>query len=167
MSSSEPTSVSEVNKNKAPAASSIKATGGETEIEIGSGEGSADSTVTIPVKAKTVPEKGIGSFNFSIKYDKDTLEVVEVKQGDVFEGKSDFDYTIIDSTGTISFLFTSSNSGNDFIKKPGTVTNLSFKVKKDAKKGVTKITSGTSNTFGDISLNRINAKFKEGEIKVN
>lgn len=147
--------------------SKSKAEGGSTEIEIGKVSGAADSTVTVPVSVKTVPSNGIGSFNFNIKYDTSILEVVEVKPGDVFgSNNSNFDYTVIDTTGLVSFLYTSSNSGKDIITKPGVITNITFKVKKDAKKGATKITRGTAGAFGDKSLKKINPEFKDGEITV-
>jgi cytoskeletal protein RodZ len=148
-------------------ASKDKTPGGNAQIEIGKVSGTADSTVTVPVSVKTVPSNGIGSFNFNIKYDTSILEVVEVKPGDAFgSNNSNFDYTVIDTTGLVSFLYTSSNSGKDAITKPGVITNITFKVKKDAKKGATKITRGTAGAFGDVSLKKINPEFIDGEITV-
>ncbi len=167
MSASETASVPASTENQPAAVTSSKATGGESEIAIGSGDGTVGSSVTIPLTVNTVPEKGIGSFNFNIKYDTGILEVAEVKPGDALVSGADFDYMINAETGTVSFLFTCSNDGKDSITKPGVITNISFKIKENAKKGVTQITSGTPGAFGDISLNRINAVFKEGGIKVD
>lgn len=148
-------------------ASKEKTPGGEAEIAIGTASGTAGSTVTIPVNIKNVPAKGIGSFNFNIKYDTSALEVAEVKPGDVFgSNNSNFDYTVIDTTGLISFLFTSSNSGKDAITKPGDIINITFKIKSNAKKGAVKISHGTSGAFGDVELKKINPVFTEGEITV-
>ncbi|OPX42273.1 cellulosome-anchoring protein precursor [Ruminiclostridium hungatei] len=158
---------SEITNNQA-ASSSTPVSGGNSEITIGSGSGAPDSVITIPISVKTFPEKGIGSFNFNIKYDASILEAVEVKPGELFGGNSsDFDYKITAESGLVSFLFTSSNSAEDLITKPGVITNISFKVKKDAKTGTTKITNDNTGAFGDSALNRIKAAFTEGEIKVN
>ncbi|EPR13544.1 cohesin domain-containing protein [Ruminiclostridium papyrosolvens] len=144
-----------------------KTPGGEAEISIGKASGATGSTVTIPVKLNNLPEKGIGSFNFNIKYDTDALEVVEVKPGEIFGGNnSNFDYTVIDTTGLVSFLYTSSNSGKDAVTKPGVITNITFKIKDNAKKGSIKISQGTSGAFGDTALKKINPVFTEGEITV-
>ncbi len=141
--------------------------GGKAEISIGKASGATGSTVTIPVKLNSLPEKGIGSFNFNIKYDTDALEVVEVKQGEVFgSNNSNFDYTVIDTTGLVSFLYTSSNSGKDAVTKPGVITNITFKIKSNAKKGSIKISKGTSGAFGDTALKKINPVFTDGEITV-
>ncbi len=156
------------NANKPAASSNTPISGGNTEITIGSGSGAPDSVITIPISVKTVPDKGIGSFNFNIKYDASILEAVEVKPGELFAGSSsDFDYKITADSGLISFLFTSSSSTEDLITKPGVLTNISFKVKKDAKTGTTKISNDNTGAFGDSALNRIKAAFTEGEIKVN
>ena len=167
MSASETAGVPASTVTQPAAVTGTKASGGESEIAIGSGDGTAGSAVTIPVTVNTVPEKGIGSFNFNIKYDTGILEVAEVKPGDALVSGADFDYMINAETGTVSFLFTCSNDGKDSITKPGVITNISFKIKENVKNGVTEITSGASGTFGDISLNRINAVFKEGVIKVD
>ncbi len=144
-----------------------KTPGGEAEISIGKVSGSTGSTVTIPVKLNKLPEKGIGSFNFNIKYDKDALEVAEVKPGEIFgSNNSNFDYTVIDTTGLVSFLYTSSNSGKDAITKPGVITNITFKIKDSAKKGSIIVSRGTAGAFGDTALKKINAVFTEGEITV-
>ncbi|AEY66033.1 cohesin domain-containing protein [Clostridium sp. BNL1100] len=144
-----------------------KTPGGEAEISIGKASGATGSTVTIPVKLNNLPEKGIGSFNFNIKYDTDALEVVEVKPGEIFgSNNSNFDYTVIDTTGLVSFLYTSSNSGKDAVTKPGVITNITFKIKSNAKKGSIKISQGTSGAFGDTALKKINPVFSEGEITV-
>ncbi len=144
-----------------------KTPGGEAEISIGKVSGATGSTVTIPVKLNNLPGKGIGSFNFNIKYDTDALEVVEVKPGEIFgSNNSNFDYTVIDTTGLVSFLYTSSNSGKDAVTKPGVITNITFKIKDNAKKGSIKITQGTSGAFGDTELKKINPVFTEGEITV-
>ncbi len=166
MSASETAKVSDVSANQA-ATTVIQASGGESEIEIGSGNGTGGSTVTIPVSVNTVPEKGIGSFNFNIKYDTGILEAVEVKPGAALVSDADFDYTINNETGTVTFLFACSNNGKDSVTKPGVITNLSFKIKENAKKGVAPIASDTSGAFGDTAFNRINAVFKEGGIKVD
>ncbi|ACL75112.1 cohesin domain-containing protein [Ruminiclostridium cellulolyticum] len=144
-----------------------KTPGGEAEISIGKVSGATGSTVTIPVKLNNLPKKGIGSFNFNIKYDTDALEVVEVKSGEIFgSNNSNFDYTVIDTTGLVSFLYTSSNSGKDAVTKPGVITNITFKIKDNAKKGSIKISQGTSGAFGDTELKKINPVFTEGEITV-
>ncbi len=144
-----------------------KTPGGKAEISIGKTSGATGSTVTIPVKLNNLPEKGIGSFNFNIKYDTDALEVVEVKPGEIFgSNNSNFDYTVIDTTGLVSFLYTSSNSGKDAVTKPGVITNITFKIKDNAKKGSIKISQGTSGAFGDTALKKINPVFTEGEITV-
>lgn len=144
-----------------------KTPGGEAEISIGKVSGATGSTVTIPVKLNNLPEKGIGSFNFNIMYDKDALEVVEVKPGEIFgSNNSNFDYTVIDTTGLVSFLYTSSNSGKDAVTKPGVITNITFKIKDSAKKGSIKISKGTAGAFGDTALKKINPVFTEGEITV-
>ncbi|MHB8061893.1 MAG: cohesin domain-containing protein [Ruminiclostridium sp.] len=148
--------------------SKIEALAGKTEVVIGSGSGTAEATVMIPISVKTVPEKGIGSCNFNIKYDTETLEVVEVLPGDAIGSKaSNLDYSIINVTGMVNFLFTSSNNGEDSITAPGVISNIKFKIKKDAKKGITKVERGTPGAFGDVSLNKINAVFTDGEITVN
>ncbi len=143
-----------------------KTPGGEAEISIGKASGATGSTVTIPVKLNNLPKSGIGSFNFNIKYDTEALEVVEVKPGEIFgSNNSNFDYTVIDTTGLVSFLYTSSNSGKDAVTKPGVITNITFKIK-DKAKGTIKISQGTSGAFGDTELKKINPVFTEGEITV-
>ncbi|WP_024834591.1 cohesin domain-containing protein [Ruminiclostridium josui] len=144
-----------------------KTPGGEAEISIGKASGATGSTVTIPVKLNNLPKKGIGSFNFNIKYDTDALEVVEVKPGEIFgSNNSNFDYTVIDATGLVSFLYTSSNSGKDTVTKSGVITNITFKIKDNAKKGTIKISKGTAGAFGDTELKKINPVFTDGEITV-
>ncbi len=140
---------------------------GDTVVTIGSASASAEETVIIPVNIDKVPKAGIGSCNFNIKYDNNVLEVVEVLSGDITENiDSTLEYSVIETTGMISYLFTSSSNGKDAIAKPGVITNIKFKVKKDAQKGVTTITNGTAGAFGDNSLNKITAGFNTGEINV-
>jgi hypothetical protein len=140
---------------------------GDAVISIGSASASAEETVIIPVKVDTVPKAGIGSCNFNIKYDTNVLEVVEVLPGDITENiGSSLEYSVIETTGMISYLYTSSSNGKDSIIKPGVITNIKFKVKKDAQKGATSITNGTAGAFGDNSLNKITATFNSGEINV-
>lgn len=159
-----------VSDSSAPSTSSTsdnKATGGNTELSIGSGNGAAESTVIIPISIKTVPKEGIGICNFNIKYDTDILEVVEVLPGDAIEkNSSNLEYKIVDSTGLVVFLFSSSSDGKDSITKPGVISNVKFKIKKDAKKGVTKVTRGTAGAFVGVSGDKINAEFTDGEITV-
>ncbi|QNU67292.1 cohesin [Ruminiclostridium herbifermentans] len=140
---------------------------GDVEITIGSATASAEETVIIPVKVETVPEAGIGSCNFNIKYDTNVLEVVEVLPGDITENiDSSLEYSVIETTGMVSYLYTSSSNGKDTITKPGIISNIKFKIKKDAQKGTTTITNGTAGAFGDNSLNKITATFTRGEINV-
>jgi len=168
-SASSATITSESANSSAVSSNTVKneAPGGKAEIVIGSVSGAAESTVLIPISVKTVPDKGIGSCNFNIKYDTNILEVVDVLPGDAIGNNiANLDYSNIDVTGIVSFLYTSSNNGKDSITKPGVITNVKFKIKKDAKKGVYKISNGTTGAFGDVSLNKINAVFTEGEITV-
>lgn len=140
---------------------------GDTVISIGSASASAEETVIIPVKIDTVPKDGIGSCNFNIKYDTNVLEVAEVLPGDITENiDSNLEYSVIETTGMVSYLFTCSSNGKDAITKPGIITNIKFKVKKDAQKGATTITNGTAGAFGDNSLKKISATFNSGEINV-
>jgi hypothetical protein len=163
--------ITSVSANKSAVSSNTiknEATGGKAEIIIGSGSGTSESTILIPISVKTLPEKGIGSCNFNITYDTNILEAVEVIPDDA-AGKNiaNIDYSIIKETGIVSFLFTSSSNGKDSITKPGVITNVKFKIKKDAKKGVTKVSNGTTGAFGDVSLNKINVVFTAGEITIN
>lgn len=157
------------NKTDVAANTSKKvALGGTADITIGSVSGILGSTVIVPISIKTVPEKGIGSCNFNIKYDTEILEVVEVTPGNAIgKNTTNLDYSILDSAGMISFLFTSSNDGKDSITKAGEFINIKFKIKEDAKKGITKITREIAGAFGDTSLNKVDAVFTEGEITVN
>ncbi len=140
---------------------------GDAMLSIGSASASAEETVIIPVKIDTVPKSGIGSCNFNIKYDTNVLEVVEVLPGDITENiGTSLEYSVIETTGMVSYLFTSSSNGKDTITKPGVITNIKFKVKKDAQKGATTIANGTAGAFGDNSLNKITATFNSGEINV-
>jgi hypothetical protein len=140
---------------------------GDTVISIGSASASAEETVIIPVNIDTVPKDGIGSCNFNVKYDTNVLEVVEVLPGDITENiGSSLEYSVIETTGMVSYLFTSSSNGKDAIAKPGVITNIKFKVKKDAQKGATTITNGTAGAFGDNSLKKVTATFNSGEINV-
>ncbi|PYG86540.1 cohesin domain-containing protein [Ruminiclostridium sufflavum DSM 19573] len=140
---------------------------GDVIITIGSGNASAEQTVVIPVSMDTVPKAGIGSCNFNIKYDTKVLEVVEVLPGDITKNiEANLEYSVIETTGMVSYLFTSSNDGKDAITKPGVLTKIKFKVKKDAEKGATAITNGTAGAFGDNSLNKISATFNSGELTV-
>lgn len=145
-----------------------EALGGTADITIGSVSGTLGSTVIVPISIKTVPEKGIGSCNFNIKYDTEILEAVEVTPGDAIgKNTANLDYSILDSAGKISFLFTSSSDGKDSITKTGEFINIKFKIRENAKKGITKITREIAGAFGDTSLNKVDAVFTEGEITVN
>ena len=147
--------------------SANKSTSEKAEVEIGSGEGAAESTVTVPINVKSVPENGIGSCNFSVKYDASILEAVEVIPGDLIgKNTSNLDYSILDSTGIVSFLFASSNDGKDSISKSGELVKIKFKIKKDAKKGLTKITKELNGVFGDTSLKKVDAVFTQGGITI-
>lgn len=140
---------------------------GDVVVSIGSGDASSEETLVIPVKIDTVPKAGIGSCNFNIKYDTSVLEVVEVLPGDITENiASNLEFANIETTGMISYLFTSSNNGKDAITKPGVISNIKFKVKKDAQKGTTELTNGTAGAFGDNSLNKITATFNNGVITI-
>lgn len=139
----------------------------DTVISIGTASASSEETVIIPVNVDTVPKDGIGSCNFNIKYDTNVLEVVEVLPGDITDNiGSSLEYSVIETTGMVSYLFTSSSNGKDAITKPGVITNIKFKVKKDAQKGATAIANGTAGAFGDTSLKKITATFNSGEINV-
>lgn len=156
------------NKEVAKESTASKETAkGDVVVSIGSEKAQTEQTVTIPVSIEAVPKAGIGSCNFNIKYDTKVLEVVEVLPGDITENiSSNLEFANIETTGMISYLFTSSNNGKDAITKPGVISNIKFKVKKDAQKGATSITNGTTGAFGDTALNKITATFSNGEITI-
>ena len=140
---------------------------GDVIVSIGSEKAQTEQIVTIPVSIEAVPKAGIGSCNFNIKYDSKVLEVVEILPGDITENiSSTLEFANIESTGMVSYLFTSSNNGKDAITKPGVISNIKFKVKKDAQKGATSLNNGTAGAFGDTSLNKITATFNNGEITI-
>ena len=145
---------------------SVKAEGGNMEISVGSVSGEPGSTVTLPINIKTLPKKGVGSCNFNIKYDTKVLEAVDVKPGNIIANAANIDFSIIDVTGMINFLFTSNNNGKNSIEKTGEFLQVEFKIKKDAKQGSTVVDRGTAGTFGDTALNKINVKFSGGNITV-
>ena len=156
------------NKEVAKESTASKETAkGDVVVSIGSEKAQTEQTVTIPVSIEAVPKAGIGSCNFNIKYDSKVLEVVEILPGDITENiASNLEFANIETTGMISYLFTSSNNGKDAITKPGVISNIKFKVKKDAQKGAISITNGTAGAFGDTSLNKITATFNNGEITI-
>lgn len=142
-------------------------TKGDVVISIGSASATADETIVVPLSVDTVPKNGIGSCNFNIKYDNKALEVVEITPGNITKNiSSTLEFANIESTGMISYLFTSSTDGKDAITKPGIVSNIKFKVKKDAAKGKIELTNGTTGAFGDKSLNKITASFNNGQITI-
>jgi hypothetical protein len=155
------------NTGKSSSDSSKATPGGKANITIGSVSGAIGSTVIVPISVTSIPEKGIGSCNFSIKYDTQILEAIEVTPGKLIgKNTNNFDHLIFADKGLISFLYTCSNDGKDAITKSGEFINIKFKIKDTAQTGFTQLIKQKGGAFGDTSLNKIDATFKDSEITI-
>lgn len=140
---------------------------GSLQLTIGSLSGKPGETIEVPISLSNVPTNGIAGCDFSITFDKNNLELLEIKPGDVIKDSSkDFTSNIKDNT--VYFLFIDETSTfSRLIKNNGVFAKLVFKIKSTAKGGKYQINIKSVGSFADSNIKPVTYTTKNGEITVN
>lgn len=137
-------------------------------VTIDSKEATAGDTITIPVTINGITTKGLNANNFTLKYDKEIFENVEVEAGDICENS---DLTFVSNidieNGLIYVMYCdSTGEGLEAITTDGIFMNIKVTVKKDAKSGTSEISVEDKGVFADIDMKVYEVEFVLGVIEI-
>lgn len=137
-------------------------------VTIDSKEATAGDTITIPVTINGITTKGLNANNFTLKYDKEIFENVEVEAGDICENS---DLTFVSNVdienGLIYVMYCdSTGEGLEAITTDGIFMNIKVTVKKDAKSGTSEISVEDKGVFADIDMKVYEVEFVLGVIEI-
>ena len=134
-------SIQKTKDNKIDLVSETEATTKDVELYFNSSEDSRDSNiVNVDLKVSHLPSNIYSSASFSINFDKDRLEFIDLKKGDIltYSSKSpDWQYDVNNSnkTGLINVIYLDSSGGREsFTNKSissdkNSILRLEFKLK--------------------------------------
>ena len=137
-------------------------------VTIDSKEAIAGDTIIIPVTISGITTKGLNANNFTLKYDKDIFENVEVKPGEICENS---DLTFVSNVdienGLIYVMYCdSTGEGLEAIKTDGVFMSITVTIKSDAKAGTSEISVKDKGVFADIDMNIYDVEFILGIVKI-
>lgn len=141
----------------------IKAEEYKLTVSIGEAFASKEYGGKIPVKLSNLPSSGISAMNFVIEFDSD-LVLDDVKAGELIRISADFSYYIRENR--LYLIFSDSTSGNNPIKREGTLCYLNFKVSNSNTKSDLSVrrVSSSNEIFSDNDLNKFSPSFESGKI---
>ena len=139
-----------------------------TTTKIGIIKAEPATTIDVPLKLSFDEARRINTFNFTLTFDKDNLEFVEAKAGDIVTVPDiNFAYNYVEKDNQIKVLFlneTLEESG--MIKEQGVLLTLRFKVKENAKSSETDLMLVGKPVFGDSELQTMDVGLSAGDVTV-
>ncbi|HEX9061933.1 MAG TPA: cohesin domain-containing protein [Clostridia bacterium] len=145
-----------------PATQTVSQSDAKIEASIGKAEGKSGDTVEIPISLKGVPSKGIDACDFSIVYDQNLLESLDVLPGGIIYKPTDLESSK-PQIGKIKILFTTDNG---YITKDGVFTKLKFKIKSGAQPGTAFVKLDSLGSFVETGVKEISTHFTEGSVEI-
>ncbi|TYQ16518.1 UNVERIFIED_CONTAM: S-layer family protein [Acetivibrio alkalicellulosi] len=137
------------------------------KVEIADVQGKQGDTVEVPIRFINVPEEGINSCDFTIGYDENVLELIQVKPGSIIKNpNSNFSYNS-PKPGRTVFMFTDETGhGREIINSDGEFARVTFKIKTSSKEQSSAIIPDKW-TFANYSLKSFSTEFARGSVRVS
>lgn len=137
-------------------------------VEVSTVEAKPGEKVEVSVKFSNIPDYGINNCDFILVYDKDILEVVEIKPGRIVTNPNiNFKY-YTGNLGRISTMFIDETGhGNELIMEEGEFLIIVFKVRDSTVEGMSHIDLGKEITITGYDLVVLPTNFIRGGVKVS
>ncbi|AUG56476.1 S-layer homology domain-containing protein [Acetivibrio saccincola] len=137
-------------------------------VKVATVEAKVGERIEVPVSFSNLPDSGINNCDFRLKYDKDVLEIVELKPGKIVTNPNiNFRYNINDP-GKVAVMFVDETGvGKELIKEDGDFIILVFKVNDSAKNGMSYIELTSRLTISGYDLVLLPTDFVKGGVKVS
>jgi hypothetical protein len=99
-------------------------------MDLGKVTGKTGDTVTVPLDFTKVPSTGILGTSFSVSYDANLLELVDVTTGAIVKNAGvNFAYGDLPASNKVNIFFCDETYGSELITTSGNFINLNFKIK--------------------------------------
>jgi len=142
----------------------------QVDIIIDSIQGNPGSTVKVPINIENIPSIGINNCDFTLKFDSDVLEFDSYESGDIVPIPI-ANLSVNKATDdTVKFLFNDQSQGSMPIIENGLFATITFKIKENAKTGISKLEISSYGAFSGKSgdgLQAIVPKFTSGSIEIS
>lgn len=136
-------------------------------INFESVEAKQGDEIIVPIILNNYTNEGINNFNFTIKFNQEDLELIDVLAGIHITNAEDIKYNILDN-GTAYIMFNDETQGSRNINNNGNVLNLKFKINENADKSVQYINivedSFRNKDIANINLKQLKLNIESGKI---
>lgn len=133
-------------------------------VSLDSVKGKPGDTVNVPIKLTDVPHDGIYGMKFNFKYDKNALNIVEIKREKLISDA--YSFSTSDSAGGLCIVSLVALDGKKLVNKDGVLATIKIKIKDNAK-GVYSIKCDADKCeLFDKNYAEINTKFIDGSVTV-
>ncbi|MDQ2087405.1 cohesin domain-containing protein [Herbivorax sp. ANBcel31] len=129
-------------------------------------KGVSGEIVDVPIMFLNVPSEGIGVLDFTIEYDNEKLEVIDVEIGELAEGGlPGLDYNNRTDVGRLPIIF-EERRADEVITEDGEFANLRVKIKSEDTGEIVPIVFDNIGPFANYDLNEYPLISQEGKVTV-
>jgi hypothetical protein len=137
-------------------------------VKVDTVEAKPGDKVEVPVKFSNIPDSGINNCDFILTFDKNVLEVIEIKPGKIVTNPNVNLKSNLNKSGRIAVMFVDETGyGKELIKSDGDFYTIVFKVKDSASEGMSYIDLGNNISISGYDLVLLPTNFTKGGVKVS